>query len=193
MNNFIKKFTNFIQDNILLYQKFYLLENDPSKYRSLKDKSMESLIIFSKYDLYNLIESGYSLGEFQSLTDLTPKFFRSQILFGIFVNKILVNISLLIIKDMIEFHPPLKINFDDEAYIHYSITDPEYRGKGFYSYNLEKMSEFSAGIGKKKIKMAITKDNLYSLKAANNSGFKIIGEGKYLKILKYIYWKEKKL
>ena len=154
---------------------------------------MESVIIFSKDDLHSLMMNGYSLGEFLRLTDLTTKFFKSQLIFGIFINKILVSISLLIVEDRIEFHPPMKIKFDDEAYIHYSITDPEYRCKGCYSYNLEKISEFSAGIGKKKLKMAVGKDNLPSLKAAENSGFKIIGEGKYLKILKYIYWKEKPL
>ena len=62
---------------------------------------------------------------------------------------------------------------------------------GFYTYNLQKMSEFSADLGKKKLKMVVEKNNLSSLKSALNAGFEISGEGKYLMILRLIYWKEK--
>jgi ribosomal protein S18 acetylase RimI-like enzyme len=191
MNKFFKGLTKFFEENIFFYHEVYLLEMDPLNHQNYENNFVEPVIFFSKNDLKYLLENGYSLGEFSILSDLTEKFFRSQLLFGIFLKKILVSISYLIIENKIFFYPPMKINFKEEGYIHYSITDPEYRGMGFYTYNLQKMSEFSADLGKKKLKMVVEKNNLSSLKSALNAGFEISGEGKYLMILRLIYWKEK--
>lgn len=191
MNNFFKKFLGFVEENIFFNHKAYLIEKEPRIQGKNEDNSIESIIFNSKANLIEHIENGYDLGEFSILTDLSEKFFRSQLLFGIFYNKILVHICYLIIEDKIEFFPPMKINFDEEAYIHFAITDPEYRGNGFYSKNLQMISDFSAKLGKKKLKMAVSKENLSSIKAAENSGFEIAGEARYMMLLKLIYWKEK--
>ena len=47
MDNLNKKFTNYVQDNIFLYQKLYLLEKNPKEYQNLGDNSMESVITVS--------------------------------------------------------------------------------------------------------------------------------------------------
>ena len=85
----------------------------------------------------------------------------------------------------------MKINFDKDVYVHWSITDPEYRGKGFYSYNLKKMVEYSADLGKEKLKMAVGKENIRSLRAAQHAGFEVYGEGRYIKFSKFESWREK--
>lgn len=191
-DNFFNRITSFFRNRtIFIYQELYLLERDASKEGKREYDAVESIILTSKKDLKDLMEKGYTIGEFCRLSDLTGKFFRSQILFGIFYKKNLVHISFLIIENKIEFHPPMKLNFDNDVYVHWSITDPECRGRGFYSYNLQKMTEFSADIGKEKLKMAVGKDNARSLKAAENAGFEIYGEGRYMKFSKLILWREK--
>ena len=190
--NFFNRITNFFRNRtILIYQEIYLLERDASKEGKREYDAVESIVLTSKKDLEDLISKGYTTGEFCRLTDLTEKFFRSQILFGIFYKKKLIHISFLIIENKIEFHPPMKLNFDKDVYVHWSITDPVCRGRGFYSYNLQKMTEFSSDIGKEKLKMAVGKDNARSLKAAKHAGFEIYGEGRYIKFSKLVSWREK--
>jgi hypothetical protein len=191
-NNIFNRITNFFRNRtIFIYQNLYLLERDASKLGEIENKGVESITLTKKKDLEDLLKKGYTTGEFCRLSDLTEKFFRSQVLFGIFYKKKLVHISFLITEKKIEFHPPMKINFDKDVYVHWSITDPEYRGKGFYSYNLKKMVEFSSDLGKEKLKMAVGKDNIRSLRAAQHAGFEVYGEGRYMKFSKFVSWREK--
>ena len=81
-DNFFNRITNFFRNRtIFIYQELYLLERDASKEGKREYDAVESIILTSKKDLKDLMEKGYTTGEFCRLSDLTEKFFRSQILF----------------------------------------------------------------------------------------------------------------
>lgn len=185
-----KKISTFFRDSIFVHQEHFLLERNTEIESNIEKKSIELKVLYSKKDLEELVKKGYTIGNYFKSAYIYKKFAKGQILFGIFINKKLIHTSWLIHEKGIEFHPPLKIDLDNESYVHFCITDPNYRGNGLYAYTLQKISEFLALNGKKKLKISIEKDNFSSLKGAINAGFEIKGQGKYLKILNFKHWKE---
>lgn len=187
----IKSSLSFIKDKTFMYQDHYLLKRSTNISETLKKSPDINLKVFScLQELEDIINEGYILDNFFKLSDFERKFAEGQILFGIFINKNLVHTSWVVLKDNTCIHPPLKINYITESYVHYCITHPNYRGKGLYPYALQEICNFLQKEGKSKAKMSIEKKNLSSLKGAKRSNFIIYGEGKYLKLLNFTYWKE---
>ena len=63
--NFFNRITNFFRNRtILIYQELYLLERDASKEGKREYDAVESIILTSKKDLEDLIDKGYTTGEF---------------------------------------------------------------------------------------------------------------------------------
>ena len=87
----IKKITEFNNNyRIINYSDYYLLEIDLSSYKnqdiSLKSSS-ELIILYSKSDLEELLENGYSIGTYFNLPGINDFFDRGNILFAIFSDK----------------------------------------------------------------------------------------------------------
>ena len=191
----IKKITEFNNNyRIFNYSDYYLLEIDLSSYInqniSLKSSS-ELIIIYSKGDLEELLKEGYSIGTYFNLTGINDFFDGGMILFAIFSDKILASVGWVACKNY-ELEPPIKVDYNNnEVYVQYAHTDPEYRGNGFFKYNIHKRIEFLANKGKTKAKIAVEKNNTISLRSNKKVGYKIYGEAKHLQLLKYTYYKEK--
>ena len=89
---------------------------------------------------------------------------------------------------------PYRVNFPNhEACTGSTETIPEYRGKGLMTYGYFKRFQF---LREKKIvvsRNAVAKDNIASQKAHAKFSPKVYAEGKYLRLLRWYYWKEKPL
>ena len=87
---------------------------------------------------------------------------------------------------------PFKVNFQaGEVCSGASFTNPKYRGRGLLSYVYSSIFLYLFKEGVLKDKFTINKKNISSQKAHAKFDPVIIGEGCYLKILWWEFWKEK--
>ncbi len=128
---------------IFLYQNFFLLERSTKLSERLNtDTDIDLKVIAYPNELENLIKEGYNLEKYFNLSLLKQRLLEKQILFLVFVNKILIHQSLLVLKGSIKIHPPVKIDFANEAYVHFSKTVANYRGRGLFPYVLQEICKY---------------------------------------------------
>ena len=192
---FIKQLFKFLKNKIFLYQNHYIFQKklDGLKETEIKAKDFNLRVIPTEEQLFNLLKNGFNINPPFSIKNFEKKISQGQILFCAFIGKNLAHSSWVVMSNNIKIHPPLNINYSKEAFIWYCITAPEYRGLGLYPYTLSKILEFLERNGKSTAKLAIRKDNIPSIKGASKIGFEIHGEGKFLKLFGWIFWKEKSI
>jgi hypothetical protein len=89
---------------------------------------------------------------------------------------------------------PYRVDFSNhEACTGSTETIPEYRNKGLMSYGYFKRFEFLRGKGILVSRNAVAKSNTASQKAHARFSPKVYAEGKYLRLLRWYFWKEEPL
>lgn len=76
----------------------------------------------------------------------------------------------------------IKLN-DDEGEIKYSLTLPQFRGKGIYPATLMKIQRYLKENGYKRIFICVKEDNLPSIKGIEKAEFKLITKINLIKIM----------
>jgi len=190
--SFIKQLFKFVKNEIFLYQNYYIFQKtfDELKELKIKVKDFNLRVVSTEEELHNLLKEGFNISSPFSAEDFEKKISQGQILFCVFVGKDLAHNSWVVTSNNIKIHPPLNINYQKEAFIHYCITAPEYRGIGLYPYTLSKIFEFLKRKNLSKAKLTILKDNTPSIKGATKVGCEVCGEGTFLKLFLLKFWKE---
>ena len=112
--------------------------------------------------------------------------------FCIFVGRELANIGWIIMTKQAKdtLRSKTKVDFsNNEVYIASVWTSPKYRRMGFRRYNSFKRRQFAFRQGKTVCRTDIGKSNIASLSSKGKATSKY-GEGRYLKILWWKFWKE---
>ena len=122
---------------------------------------------------------------------------KGAIAFCIFVNGEIVHIGWVALSEQARKaidSLPYKVNFsNNEACTGSTETIPEYRGKGLMTYGYFKRFQFLKEKGMVVSRNAVAKDNIASHKAHAKFSPKVYAEAKYLRFLRWYYWKEKPL
>ena len=86
---------------------------------------------------------------------------------------------------------PYRVNFSNkEACTGGTFTLPEHRGKGLMAYGYYKRFQFLRGKGIVTSRNAVETSNITSQRVHAKFGPKIYAKARYLKILRWIFWKE---
>jgi hypothetical protein len=157
---FTKHVFKFIKNKFFLCQNHYILQKtlEELKEPEIKVKDFDLRIVSTEEELHNLLKEGFNINTPFSIENFERKISQGQILFCIFIGKDLAHSSWIVMSNNVKIHPPLKINYQKEAYIHYCITAPEYQGMGLYPYTLSKILEFLKRKNLSKAKLTILKD-----------------------------------
>jgi len=92
------------------------------------------------------------------------------------------------------YQPPFQVYFTkNEAAIADGWTTPKYRKMGLAPYGFPKRLEFFKAIGVSRVRAVILTNNTASLRWATRAGYRIYAKGRYLKLLRRKFWKEKRL
>ena len=193
--SFVKQLFKFLKNKIFLYQNHYIFQKkmDELKEPEIKAKDFNLRVISTEEQLFDLFKNGFNINSPFDIKDFEKKISLGQILFCVFIGKDLAHSSWVVMSNNIKIHPPLNIKYQQEAFIHYCITAPEYRGIGLYPYTLSKIFEFLERNGKSTAKLTIQKNNISSIKGATKVGCEVCGEGEFLKLFGRTFWKEKSI
>ncbi len=122
---------------------------------------------------------------------------KGAIAFCFFVNGQIVNIGFVATNEEAKntFDPlPYKVDFaSGEACSGGTITVPEYRGKGLMAYGYSKRLKYMRENGIRVSRNSVAKGNMASQKVHARFGPRMYAEAKYLKLLRWRFWKEKPL
>jgi len=122
---------------------------------------------------------------------------KGAIALCIFVERELANIGWAATTEearLILGAPPIKVNFANNEYVAAGWrTNPKFRGKGLGTYAVLKKQSYLWEMGKVVERVVINKDNIASQTSYAKFGPKLYAEARYLKILWWIWWREKPL
>jgi hypothetical protein len=86
---------------------------------------------------------------------------------------------------------PFPVNFDEgEAYVGRTLTEPGFRRRGFWVYSAFKMQKYLEENRVTVAKCIVLKDNVAAQSAHSKYGDLPYGQGRYLRILWWGFWKE---
>jgi hypothetical protein len=109
-----------------------------------------------------------------------------------FINNKIAHKSWIISNDKVPPDMPIKLNWNNEAYIQECVTEPKYRGQGLYPFTLTRILSFLILQNKTKAFIISQKSNYASIKGIIKAGFKKRNEAVYIRLFyNTILWKEK--
>lgn len=195
--SFIKQAFLFSKRSLFSYGTYYIYEktlNETNKFEfTPKIQNFTLKIIYASSDVDELITEGFN---FNSHIIIKERLNTGAIAFCIFVERELAHISWVAIHNKGNVDPILSasgMDWQNVASIGPCVTNLKYRGLGFYPYVLYKICKFLKGKNKMSAKITTSKCNTSSTKGINKAGFKICGEVRYLKLLRWKFLKEKQI
>lgn len=191
-----RKGMTFITDSCFKYGTFYVAEitlrdRDEADFLP-KYRNYSFQVVYNKQQAEELEANGFKfLIIFPSARTALDK---GAIAFCIFVGKELASISWAATtneaKSAVD-NLPFKIDFSNkEACTGGNFTLPKFRGQGFMPYCAFLRQKVLKENGIKIIRYTVNARNITSQKAIAKFDPKIIGKGRYLKILWWRFWKE---
>jgi ribosomal protein S18 acetylase RimI-like enzyme len=198
---FIKQLFSSLKDKVFLYQEHYIFQKDLNNLNTTeserfapKVKGYDFKVISAKEEVCELLERGFSINPPFSIDSFYERLVQGQIAFCIFVGKDLAYSSWAVLNNNVRIHPPLKnINYDKEAYLVYDVTSPKYRRLGLHTYGSIRRFEYLKEMGKTRGILTVLKNNELAIRTQRKLGSEICGEGKYLRLFKWTFWKKKTL
>ena len=196
----VKRVFKFAARQVFFCETCYLYDYTPEYVRGLSEADLMPKIdnftfkvVSSNKAASDLETNGF---EFRShVINARERLDKGAIAFCIFVGHEFANIGWVALNDEAMKSlaaPPFQVDFDkNESVTSSDMTNPKYRGLGLMPYNLFKRLEFLTDRGIVRDRAAVSKSNAAAVKASNKSGTRIYGEGCYLRILWWKFWKEK--
>ena len=195
---FFVKGVRFLRRSVFIHERYYKYEfllNEPMKLESApKIKDFVFEIVTTSQRLKDLAAQGCDFGI--NVIGAEEKLNKGALMFCIFIGKELAcvhwaaanqeAINTLINKTC------YKTDFsNNEAYLGWSETNPQYRRSGLSMYVISEKVRLLTAMGKITGKCLVARNNVASRKVIIKCGGRIYGEGRYLKILWWKSWKEK--
>lgn len=185
----------FLKSSFFSYRNYYIYEktlNDVDEAvvtSRLQDATLK--IIHSSEELDKLTKEGYDF----KLPNFKERFKRGALPFCIFVEQELAHVTWVAFDEIAKREIdqlPFKVDFSKgEVCSGGSWTDPRYRGKGLLSYVYSYIFPYLAEQGIRKDKFSIQEGNIASQKAHTKLNPTITGKIRYLRLLRWEFWKEK--
>lgn len=178
---------------VFKYNKYYIFRKNLGENEGNRTppENMQVHVASNREDFAELLNQGYTVDSPPfSIDTIEKRLAELQVYFGIYHNKRLVHNSWIVLSDPGNTEPPVHVRYNEEGYIHYSLTIPEYQGMGLFSFALTEICSYLKEMGRLRAKIAIETGNYPSLSAARNAGFEICDKGHFLKILSIPLWYE---
>ena len=177
----------FLHEDCLIFRK-YLDTVDEVK---PKIENCVLKIISSKSELLDLVKHGFDITGYFNLYELQRKLDQGEILFAVFIDGQLVHKTCVLMYNTGTMDAPISIDWNEEAYAQFVETIPKYRGYHIYPYTLSNVFRYLNEKGKSACVSTSTKKNLSSINAHLGAGYKICGNGRYIRVLIFFeFWKE---
>ena len=195
---FFVKGVRFLRRCVFIHERYDMYEltlNEPMKFEStpkIQDFAFE--IITTSQRLNELVAQGFDFGVHS--IGAKKKLDKGALMFCIFVEKELACIHWAAanqeaIDTLVNKIVYRKGFLDNEAYLGWVETNPQYRRLGLSMYVISEKLKLLKTMGKTTGKCIAEKGNLASQKLTIKAGGKLYGKGRYLKILWWKSWKEK--
>jgi len=178
------------------YQTLYLYENNlDCKLDCLPIIENYAFRIISKIDeVDDLIADGFDIKSYYAGIDaLKERINKGAILFSVFVNRELAHTSWVAATKTAKeaLDPPyVSIDYQKEAFIADSRTNPKYQRLHIYSYAYLRIFSYLQENNIYKAKYAIVKDNIPLQNAQSKLGSTLYGELRYLMLFKRHFHRE---
>jgi len=196
---FIKRSFSFLKSKVFLYESHYIFQKSldnviKSERFAPKIKNYDFKIISTIEEMHDLLGRGFSINSPFSISSFSKRLGQGQIAFCIFVEKDLANSCWAVMNSNVKIDPPLRdINYKEDAYLWNDVTAPQYRRLGLYTYGSLKGLQYLKEMGKSRGILAIRKDNEPAIRTQKKLGLEICGEGNYLRLFMWTFWKEKSI
>jgi hypothetical protein len=196
---FVEQLFSVFKNKVFLYQEHYIFQKNFNNVTNSdcfapKVNDYYFKVISTIEEMSELLKKGYSINLPFSISTFNERLNQGQIAFCIFIEKDLAYSCWAVVNNNVRIHPPLNnINYEKEAYCWYDITGLQYRKLGLHTYGSFKRLEYLKEIGKTRVVLTVQKNNQPAIKVQNKLGLKICGEGKYLRLFMWTFWKEKPL
>ena len=189
----------FLKSRVFEFEKYYLYEmtlDEPAKFEpapKMQDFIFE--IVSTNQRIDELLADGFDFGI--NGIRARKKLDKGALMFCIFIKKKLACVHWAAVTEEakeIMVRVPSKVDFlSNEVYLGWSETIPEYRKLGFSQYLISEKLKLFAKMGKTTGKWTVVKSNAASNELTIKIGARIYGEGRYLNILWWKFWKERPL
>lgn len=196
---FIKQTLLFLISPLFRRETYYIYEKDLNELSEFdftpKIQSFTLKIVSTPEQVDELIAEGFDINCYLDAEEIKERISRRAVLFCVFVGKEFAHVTwgALAEKAKKEIDKlPFQVDFQKgEACSGASLTKPEYRGKGIFSYTYSYIFPYLVKQGFVKDKFTISESNISSQKAHAKFSPTITGKGRYLKLLWWEFWKEK--
>lgn len=196
---FIKRAFLFLKSKIgFSYIKYYIYKKTLNKTDNSdftpKITNITLKIISKSSEVDKLIAEGFNFSSYLNMQNLKEGLSKEAILFCVFIGRELAHTSWCALSNTTVIYDPLfqRINCQDVGYIGPCNTNYSFRGLGLYPYVLSQICIFLKKKGKAKALIGTSNSNLPSRRGIIKAGFVISGEVRYLKLLLWEFWGEKK-
>ena len=189
---FLFSVRSFSYGNYYIYEK-KLNETNDFEFKS-KIQNVTLKIISTTDQIGEVSNEGFDFSFYSNIGNFKERFNKEAILFCVFIGRDIAHASWVAMKKKSNMDPILLLSIKDwqkKASIGPSITNPKYRGLGFYPYTLCKICEYLKGENKQSVNITTSKHNTPSMKGISKAGFGISGEARYLKLLFLEFLNEK--
>lgn len=194
LGSFLGQFFSYLTGFFYRRGSYYIYEKPLSKKEQFtftsKLAKVEVKIITTLEEFKQLGSKGY---DFKAML-FKERLKKKAVAFCAFVNKELAHVTWVAFNEEAKNevdNMPFKLKFQaKEACSGASFTNPKFRGKGLLSYIYAVIFPYLVQRGINKDKYTIKVNNIPSQKAMNKFNHVIIGQGHYLKILWWEFWRE---
>ena len=170
-----------------------LNETSELKFMS-KIQNLTLKIIYTPAEVDALVAKGFDFGS-SSIEEIKERLSKGAILFCVFIGREFAHASWVGMDINAVFDPVFqRFNYRGLYYTFSCYTDPAYRGCGIYPHVLSQICIFlriNIENTKSKVLIAVNKKNLPSIRGITKAEFKCYREVRYLKLLWWVFWKEK--
>ena len=194
---FIKQGISFVVRCFFSYETYYLYR--PTLYEASEVEPTPKIqnftleIISTREQVDELVANGFDLGF--HMIGIEERLNKGAIAFCVFVERDLAYIAWVAMSEEAKnslTELPYPVDFlNGEAYQGWSETSPRYRRMGIGRYVRFKKLQYLRDRGRTLHPYVVSKSNLTSQEFETKVGAKCCGEGRYLKLLWWKFWKEK--
>ena len=186
------------------YQTFYLIEHTLEQTRHLDEKDFlpktdhfEWKVVATNQEADEMEADGFEFRSYAHSFDAREALDNGATATCLFVGRELAHIGWLAMTEEAKNslnEPPIRVDFSKkESYSGAVWTNPKYRKLGLHTYGNLKRNLFLAENGATRMYGQIARRNTASLRVTTKFNPAVYGEGRYLKILWWTWWREKPL
>ena len=192
----------FLRQQLFEYETYYLYERPTENILKFSESDF-----IPKVDNYNLkvIATREEADELEAqgfclrahVRNFDERLGKGAIAFCIFTGTELINIGWIALNEEAKrslWQPPFRVDFNNaESITGGAWTDPKYRNTGLMSYSLFKRLKFLNDLGIARDRAAVPKSNPSSVVGSSKFDSNVYAEGRYLRILRFGFWRERPL